>query len=325
MIGILAMLGTAVVALGGNAFTPAGRPGTFAEQMSHADEMAATVWELRRAGWQIVLVHGNGPQIGNLAIQQEEGAALVPPQPLFCLGAMTQGELGSMIAMALHRAAPADLDIAALVTHVEVAADDPAFALPRKPIGPFFDQTEAARLAATRGWTVTEDSGRGYRRVVASPLPLRLLEATTLRALVDSGVLVIAAGGGGIPVVAEGHGFRGIDAVIDKDYAAQVLATSLNANALVLLTGVRHVAADFGTPREQAISTMSADDAERMLATGQFAEGSMAPKVRAAVRFLRGGGEIVVISTPDGALEALTDAPGHDGTRIIATPLRAPT
>ena len=317
------MPGTAVVALGGNAFTPAGRPGTYAEQLSHADEMAAAVWELRRAGWQLVLVHGNGPQIGNLAIQQEEGAALVPPQPLFALGAMTQGELGSMIAMALHRTAPADLAIAALVTHIVVAADDPAFALPRKPIGPFFDRAEAERLALTRGWTVTEDAGRGLRRVVASPLPRRIVEAATIRALVDAGTLVIAAGGGGIPVVADGHGYRGVDAVIDKDHAAQVLAASLGAEALVLLTGVRNVAIDYGTPREHAITDLSAEEAERLLADGQFAEGSMAPKIRAGVEFLRGGGRVVVISTPDGALEALGDAPGHTGTRITAAPLRA--
>lgn len=312
---------TAVVALGGNALTRAGMPGTYAEQTRNATKMATAIWALHRAGWRIVLVHGNGPQIGNLAIQQEEGTALVPPQPLFCLGAMTQGELGSLITIALHQTAGrADMNIATLVTHVVVAIDDPAFAQPSKPIGPFFDESEARRLISTRGWTMGDDAGRGFRRMVASPQPLRIVEAAVLRALVDSGVLVIAAGGGGIPVVAGQHGYSGVDAVVDKDYAAQVLATSLQAEALVLLTGVRNVALDYGTPQEHAITEMSVEQAEQYLADGQFAEGSMGPKVRAGIRFLRTGGQTVVISTPDTAPAALRDQPTrHGGTRIVAS------
>lgn len=312
---------TAVVALGGNAFTRAGMSGTYAEQTRNAARMATAVWALHRAGWRIVLVHGNGPQIGNLAIQQEEGADLVPPQPLFCLDAMTQGQLGSMITMALHQTAGgADIDVATLVTHVVVAIDDPAFAVPRKPIGPFFNESEARVLAPARGWTMGDDAGRGFRRLVASPQPLRIVETAALRALVDSGVLVIAAGGGGIPVVAGQHGYSGVDAVVDKDYAAQVLATSLQAEALVLLTAVRRVALDYGTPHERAITEMSVEQAEQYLADGQFAEGSMGPKVRAGIRFLRAGGQTVVISTPDAAPATLREHPSrHGGTRIVAT------
>jgi carbamate kinase len=231
---------------------------------------------------------------------------------------MTQGQLGSMIAMALHRTSgPARPEIAALVTHVVVSLDDPDFAVPHKPIGPFFAEADARRLAETRNWLMAEDSGRGFRRVVPSPEPLQIVEAATLRAMVDAGVLVIAAGGGGVPVVADEHGYRGVDAVVDKDYAAQVLASSLGAEALVLLTGVPHVLLDFGTPQARAVTEMSADEAERYLEDGQFPEGSMGPKVRAAVRFLRDGGRTVVISTPDGALGALDDQ--RTGTRIVAS------
>jgi carbamate kinase len=284
--------------------------------------MASAVWALHRAGWRIVLVHGNGPQIGNLAIQQEEGADLVPAQPLFCLDAMTQGQLGSMITMALHQTARrAHVDVATLVTHVVVAIDDPAFDHPSKPIGPFFEESQAQAMARTRGWTMGEDAGRGHRRMVASPQPLRIVEAAALRALVDSGVLVIAAGGGGIPVVAGAHGYSGVDAVVDKDYAAQVLATSLHADALVMLTGVRNVALDFGTPRERPVTTMSDQQAQQHLDAGQFPEGSMGPKVRAGIRFLRAGGHTVVITTADAAAATLREHPGrHGGTRIVAAP-----
>jgi carbamate kinase len=308
---------TAVVALGGNAFIGAGRTGTYDEQTRNIAEMAETVWALRQAGWNVVVVHGNGPQIGNLAIQQDEGAALVPPQPLFSLDAMTQGQLGSMIAMALHVAARPDRpEIAALVTHVVVSLDDPDFAVPHKPIGPFFSETDAQRLAQERSWLMTEDSGRGFRRVVPSPEPLQIVEATTIRTLVDSGALVIAAGGGGVPVVSGPNGYIGIDAVVDKDYAAQVLASSLEAEALVMLTGVAHVLLDFGTPQSRAVTELPVDEAERYLKEGQFPEGSMGPKVRAAIRFVRGGGRTAVISSPDGALGALAEE--DTGTRIVA-------
>jgi carbamate kinase len=315
---------TAVVALGGNAFTREGQTGTYADQTQNAAEMARAVCALRKAGWNVVLVHGNGPQIGNLAIQQEDGAALVPPQPLFCLGAMTQGHLGSLITMALHKTACRDdIEVAALVTHVIVSLDDPAFGRPSKPIGPFFPEDEATRLARTRGWTIAEDAGRGYRRVVPSPEPKGIVEAATLRTLVERGVVIVAAGGGGIPVVDSGKGFSGVDAVIDKDYAAETLATLLHAEALVLVTGVSHVALDFGTPKQRAISEIRVEEAERHLADGQFPEGSMGPKVRAGTRFLRNGGRTVVITTPERALGALQEQPGLDGrggTRIVSAP-----
>ncbi len=231
-----------------------------------------------------MLVHGNGPQVGNLAIQQEEGSDVVPEQPLFSLGAMTQGQLGSLFSLALRKVLGARApEIVPLVTHSEVDPADPAFADPTKPIGPFLTAEEAQAFAAERGWAVKEDAGRGWRRVVPSPEPVRILEAGAIRTLLDAGVVVIAAGGGGIPVVPTAGGHRGIDAVIDKDYAAERLATSLGAEALVLVTSVEAVLLDYGTPKQRAMLEISVDDAEAHLAEGQFPEGSMGPKVRAGV------------------------------------------
>jgi carbamate kinase len=318
------MTRTAVVALGGNAFTREDQRGTYAEQAQNARAMAETVHALRRGGWNVVLVHGNGPQVGNLSIQQEEGARVVPPLPLSALGAMTQGQLGSLITMSLHQTAGRQrIEVATLVTHVAVALDDPAFAAPRKPIGPFFDEHEVPGMLEARGWTMAEDAGRGWRRVVPSPEPLGIVEAETVRRLTASGVIVVAAGGGGVPVVDDGRGYTGVDAVIDKDYAAQLLANQLGAEALVLVTGVAHVAVDFGTPRQRRLTEVGVEEVERHLADGQFPEGSMGPKVRAAIRFLRGGGRRVVVTTPEYAASGLRDWDGLDGrmgTRITATP-----
>jgi len=274
------------------------------------------------AGWEVVLVHGNGPQVGNLAIQQEEGSDAVPEQPLFSLGAMTQGQLGSLFALALRKVLGARApDIVPLVTHSEVDPADPAFADPTKPIGPFFTAEEAQAFAAERGWAVREDAGRGWRRVVPSPEPVRILESGPIRTLLDAGVVVIAAGGGGIPVVAAPGGYRGVEAVIDKDYAAERLATALGAEALVLVTSVEAVLLDYGTPKQRAMLEMSVEDAEAHLAEGQFPAGSMGPKVRAGVRFLRHGGEVAVITTPAlvyASLEGtVSELEGRPGTRIV--------
>jgi carbamate kinase len=316
------MAKTAVVALGGNAFTRAGQIGTYQDQEANALAMAKSVCSLLRTGWRVVVVHGNGPQVGNLAIQQEEGAALVPAQPLFALGSMTQGQMGSLICLALHRVGDPWLTGAvAVVTHVAVDADDPAFGEPTKPIGPFFSQEQAEALSHARGWVVKEDAGRGYRRVVASPEPVGIVETTAIRTLLDAGQVVVAAGGGGVPIVRTPTGYAGVDAVIDKDYAAQQLATSLAAEALVLVTGVESVLLDYGTPQQRAIEEMALSEAERHLAEGQFPEGSMGPKVRAAVRFLRYGGEVAVITSPElvyASLEGtVSELEGTVGTRIV--------
>jgi carbamate kinase len=284
--------------------------------------MAKSVCSLLRTGWRVVLVHGNGPQVGNLAIQQEEGAALVPAQPLFALGSMTQGQLGSLICLALHRVGdPWITGAVSIVTHVAVAADDPAFDEPTKPIGPFFPAEQAAELRRSRQWAMKEDSGRGYRRVVPSPEPIGIVETSAIRTLLDAGQVVVAAGGGGVPIVRTATGYAGVDAVIDKDYAAQQLATSLAAEALVLVTGVEAVLLDYGTPEQRPIEEMGCAEAEQYLAAGQFPEGSMGPKVRAAVRFVRYGGEVAVITSPElvyASLEGtVSELEGTAGTRVV--------
>jgi carbamate kinase len=317
------MTKTAVVALGGNALTLPGQAGRCEEMLASAAEMAAAISEVMDLGWRVVVVHGNGPQVGNLALQQE-ATTLVPAQPLAALNAMTQGQLGSLIALSVDLLRGPG-SAASLITHVTVDRADPAFLAPTKPIGPFFDQAQAERLAAERGWVVRPDSGRGYRRVVASPEPTGFVEIDAIRALIDAGLLVIAAGGGGIPLASPGGatggvtgGGRGVyaDAVIDKDRAARLLATLIGAQALLLVTAVDRVMLDYGTPRQAALATMTADEAARHLGEGQFPPGSMGPKIEAALRFLADGGDLAVITTPRLLARTLAGADADGGTRI---------
>ena len=307
------MTKTAVVALGGNALTRLGQFGTAEELAANAAAMAACVNDVLEAGWRVVIVHGNGPQVGNLALQQE-GTSAVPEQPLALLGAMTQGMLGSVIARAIDLLRGCGT-AAALVTHVTVDPADPAFRAPSKPIGPFFEPAEAERLARLGGWVVQPDSGRGYRRVVASPQPVSVIEIEALRALVEAGRLVIAGGGGGIPVLAADP-CRVVDAVIDKDRAACLIARQLGAQALLLVTAVDRVMLDYGTPVQSSLGTITADLAARYLAEGQFPPGSMGPKIEAALRFLDQGGEIAVVTSPELLAATLVGYDGPAGTRI---------
>jgi carbamate kinase len=320
------MANLAVVALGGNAITRSGQRGTYAEQAENARVMAATVYRMREAGWTVVLVHGNGPQVGNLAVQQERGSRAVPELPLFLLGAMTEGQLGSLLALALRQADGGSPKVVSLVTHVVVDQDDPAFARPTKPIGPFLPEREARRQAALHGWVVGEDAGRGYRRLVASPQPLEIIELDEVRALVERGVTVVAAGGGGVPVVRDGPGYRGVDAVIDKDLAAQRLASALGAEVLVLITDVPRVMRDYGTPQASAIGEITVDQAQAYADDHQFPEGSMGPKVRAAIQFINAGGRLVVITNAELAPASLRPDPEsgtEPGTRIVPADLPA--
>jgi carbamate kinase len=310
---------TVVVALGGNAITRTGESGTYAEQSANAREMARAICRMRDAGWNVVVVHGNGPQVGNLAIQQEEGAHRVPVLPMFCLGAMTEGQLGSLITLALHEAGEGRLPgVVTVVTHMVVDPADPAFASPTKPIGPFMDEATALRNADELGWTVGEDAGRGYRRMVASPEPQRIVELDDVRGLVERGSIVIAAGGGGVPVVEDGHALRGIDAVVDKDLAAERLASSLGADALMLVTGVPRVMLDFGKPGARDVAEMTADEAVAHAADGQFPEGSMGPKMRGAIRFVQATGGVAVVTDVDHAVASLAGTGPASGTRIVA-------
>jgi len=312
------MTKTAVVALGGNALTRAGQSGTCDEMLANAAAMASAVHAVIEAGWRAVIVHGNGPQVGNLALQQE-GTAIVPAQPLPLLSAMTQGLLGSLLVRAIDLLRGPGTAVA-MITHVTVDPADPAFGAPSKPIGPFFEPAEARQLAQARGWVVRPDSGRGYRRVVASPEPIGVIEIDALRALVDAGHLVIAGGGGGIPV----HGMApqgGLaDAVIDKDRAAGLIARLLGAQALLLVTAVDRVMLDYGQPTQSELGTITAAEAARHLAEGQFPPGSMGPKIEAALRFLADGGELALITSPDLLAATLTGAGARSGTRIERSP-----
>jgi carbamate kinase len=314
--------GRALIALGGNALCGADQTGTYAEQRENARAMAAAIGELIDAGWQVAVVHGNGPQVGALGVQQEAAAGVVPPQPLFSLSAMTQGYLGSLVALALNERLP-DHQVVSVVTHVVVHGDDPAFTEPSKPIGPFYSASEARRVAAERGWTMADDAGRGFRRVVASPEPLGVLEADTVRRVFDAGLVVIACGGGGVPVTMSADGYVGVDAVVDKDLAAQRLASVLGVDALALVTSVPAVQLGHGTPRQHDLHELSVDDAARYLADGHFAAGSMAPKIAAAIRFIREGGHAVAITTPPLLAPTLAASDGRPaGTLVTATSIR---
>ncbi|MCY3648571.1 MAG: carbamate kinase [Acidimicrobiaceae bacterium] len=321
------MAETAILALGGNALIREDQRGTLEEQYANALAMALSVRSLIRKGWNVVIVHGNGPQVGNLAIQHEGSTDLVPALPLFTLGAMTQGQLGSLICLALNEVCKREITGAvSVITHVEVDPGDPALSHPTKPIGPFFDQTEADALTSVRGWTMVEDSGRGYRRVVPSPRPMAPIEAPAISTLVDLGYIVVAGGGGGIPVSRSADGaYRGVDAVIDKDFAAERIADSVGAQALVMVTGVDAVRLNFGTSQERTVTEMTASVARRHLADGQFPPGSMGPKVEAAIEFVEATGRISAITTPE-LVYATLDEPGGviegpRGTLIVPDPV----
>ena len=323
------MAETAVLALGGNALTRQDQRGTLEEQYANALAMARSVRSLIRKGWNVVIVHGNGPQVGNLAIQHEGSTDLVPALPLFTLGAMTQGQLGSLICLALNEVCKQEISGAvSIITHVEVDPLDPALSRPTKPIGPFFDRSEAAALAAKRGWAMAEDSGRGYRRVVPSPRPMAPIEADAISALVGLGYIVIAGGGGGIPVARSVDGaYRGVDAVIDKDFAAERIADAVGAQALVMVTGIAAVRLHFGTPQEHSVTEMTASEARSLMADGHFPPGSMGPKVEAAIEFVETPGRVSAITTPE-LVYATLDEPagvmeGPRGTRILPDPVPA--
>ena len=315
-----------MLAVGGNALAPNHARGTLEEQQANANGVARLAVGMMEQGWRVVLTHGNGPQVGNLALQHEGGAAaaVIPAQPLFVLGAMTQGQIGHMLALALRNAT--DAPVAAVLTHVVVDAQDPAITRPTKPIGPFFSSSRARVLAAQRGWEIVDDAGRGFRRVVPSPQPVQILEGDAIRTLVDRGFIVVAAGGGGIPVVRRRKRREGFDAVIDKDLTAALLASTVDASALLLLTGIDRVMLDYGTPAERPVTQMTVDEARAHLAEGQFPPGSMGPKVAGAIRFLeadgRGSrsGRSAIITSARLAAAALAGVPASDpaGTRIVA-------
>ncbi|HEV7210525.1 MAG TPA: carbamate kinase [Blastococcus sp.] len=313
-------VGIAVVAVGGNALTRPTQLGRAEEIAANAAEMAGALADLVRAGRQVAVVHGNGPQVGNLALQQDALAPTVPAQPLHQLSAMTQGQLGGVLARAIDAECGAGVAVS-LITHVTVDPTDAAFAHPTKPIGPFLGGQEAEELARDRGWQVVEDAGRGWRRVVPSPRPIGIVELAAVRTLLAAGTVVLAAGGGGIAVSAGPDGrLTALDAVIDKDLAAAALATAVGAGELYLLTGVDCVLLDHGTARERPVHRLDPGEAERHLAAGQFPPGSMGPKITAALTFLRHGGHRAII-TSAALLRAAADGTPDVGTCIERSPV----
>lgn len=306
-----------MVALGGNALARPGDRGTWAEQTARAAEVAILLAGLHAPGGLIV-THGNGPQVGVHLLRSDLLRDRVPPTRLDIAVAATQGELGWVLQRALGAALAARGEtrlVVALLTQVVVDDRDPAFAAPTKFVGAFYSQAEAERNAAELGWRVARDSDRGWRRVVPSPLPQEVVEAEVIGALAAQGRVVIAGGGGGVPVIRRGGQLLGVEAVIDKDLTAALLARRVGASRLIILTGVEHVWIRYGTPEATALETVSAAQLAIYLAEGHFPEGSMGPKIRAALQFLAAGGREVCITTPE-ALGGIDRGGPH--TRIVA-------
>jgi len=306
-----------VIALGGNALQSGKGPADAASQLAVVHQTAAQLARILETGQRLAIVHGNGPQVGRIVLQNEAAAAITPAMPFDVCGAMSQGMIGYHIQQALgEKMGRAGLPgrPVTLVTQVRVDGEDPAFVNPSKPIGPFYSQEEAEGIAETKGYVMKEDAGRGWRRVVASPLPLEIVELAQVRALLEAGFVPITAGGGGIPVVAAGAGLEGVAAVIDKDLAAWRLAEGLDAGTLMILTEVEQVYLRYGKEDQQALGAISAEEMRAYAAEGHFAAGSMGPKVEAALRFVEGGpGRRAVITRLDLALEGLA---GGRGTQL---------
>jgi carbamate kinase len=298
---------TTVVALGGNALVGKGERGTAAEQRMNLRRHCEALRPL--VGEPLVLTHGNGPQVGADLLRAERAADEVPPLPLWLAVAQTQAEIGSLIALELSPVA--DRAVATIVTHVRVDEDDPAFAEPTKPIGPFYSRDQAQRLESERGWHLVEDAGRGWRRVVPSPQPQEISELASIRTLLADDQVAVACGGGGIPVVARDGRLDGIDAVIDKDLASSLLARRLEANRLLILTDVEALFEGFGTSEQRELRSLSPDDAEVLLP--ELAAGSMRPKIEAVIEFVHDTGGEALITSADALQRALD---GEAGTRI---------
>ncbi|MBI5888338.1 MAG: carbamate kinase [Deltaproteobacteria bacterium] len=307
-----------IISIGGNAIIKRNGAGTIAEQFENIQAACAGIARLALDGYRIIVTHGNGPIVGNIVLQNEAAKDILPPMPLYICDADSEGGLGFTIQQAVYnelRKVRSAAECAAVITQVAVDPDDPAFKNPSKPIGPFYAKEEAASLAASCGWVMADDSGRGWRRVVPSPRPVRVIEAGVVERLAASGVIVIAAGGGGVPVVEAADGtLRGIDAVIDKDYATSLLARQTGAGLFVNLTQVDMVYMDFGRPGQKGLPELNVENAKRYLAKGQFHPGSMGPKIESAIEFLESGGQEVIITSPELMGDALK---GRAGTRIF--------
>nr|MBI3611867.1 carbamate kinase [Nitrospirota bacterium] len=314
-----------LVALGGNALVKAGQRGTLDEQTANLQSALAGVAELIRRGHQVVLTHGNGPQVGHILLRAEAARGQAYDLPLDVCVAQSQGETGYVIQQCLQnllrQRGIGDHPVATVITRTLVDPDDPRMAHPAKPVGPFYTQEQAERWRET-GWQIAEDAHRGYRRVVPSPLPIGIVEASVVRRLVEAGVIVIAAGGGGIPVRRKRDGtLVGVEAVVDKDWASSRLAVELGIDKILDLTAVEQVMLDFGTQKERPLAALTVQEARGYLAEGHFAPGSMGPKIEAAVQFLEQGGREVIITSPENALAAFDGSAGtHLRQALVGRP-----
>ncbi|MEJ2700168.1 MAG: carbamate kinase [Desulfuromonadales bacterium] len=308
----------AIVALGGNALIRPGERGEFRQQIRHVRESVVHLPLLLRLGYNLVVTHGNGPTVGHLLLQNEMARDTVPPMPLDVCDADSEGGIGYLTQQALVNelfARAGGGQVVSLITQVVVDPKDSAFTRPTKPVGPYYSAEEAERLRHVKGWVVEEDAGRGFRRMVASPRPLEVVEEKAVRILLRNGVVVVAAGGGGIPVVRRPDGrFEGVEAVIDKDLASALLARRLGASLLVILTAEEFVYRHFGRKEQEAMPLLDTATARELLEAGEFPPGSMEPKIRAAVEFLERGEGEVIITLPERLAAALN---GDTGTRIV--------
>ncbi len=309
---------TAVIALGGNAITQPDQEDTIANQFANTRRSLDVIVELARDGYNLVVTHGNGPQVGNALLRVELARGKAPILPLGVLVGDTEGGMGYMIEQSLQNRLTIeriDRPVVTIITQIIVDEHDPAVQNPSKFIGQFYSEQEARNFEKTRGWQMKKDADRGWRRVVPSPTPLRVVEAETIKRLVDSGVIVIAGGGGGIPVFVDQRGFlEGMDAVIDKDLGSALIGREIGAGVLSILTSVENVALDFGSAMPRPLETCTLSEIKKHYADGQFPAGSMAPKILAAIKFLENGGEMVTISSFTNARAAVN---GHAGTRIV--------
>jgi len=307
-----------LVAMGGHAFMQKGEAGTIEDHERNAATIASLLMTLVERNYYLCVTHGNGPQVGNLLVQQELPGGEVPKLPLDVLVAMTEGSLGYILQQALlneMRRRQMKRYVVTVVTQVVVDENDPAFHVPSKPIGPFLSRQEAERRRDRLGWKVREDAGRGWRRLVPSPQPLRVIQRHMIRDAVSQGHIVVACGGGGIPVKKQADGrYAGLEAVIDKDLTSSVLAVDIGASLLVILTAVPQVYVDFGTPGQRALGAVTLEEIETLHAQGHFPPGSMGPKIEAVIRFLKAGGRRALITDPE-SLPAAID--GRAGTHFV--------
>lgn len=310
-----------MIALGGNALkSKDAKFASFDEQRKVVEATAHHIARLMDEGWSLAITHGNGPQVGDLLLMSRiahDKQRDIPEIPLDAANAHTQGSLGYLIAQAVGNASCDNgtcREIASLVTRVVVDSRDPAFRNPTKFVGPAYPIEQANQLSVRMGWRMKEDRGRGWRRVVASPQPLEIVELPVIKRLMNAGVSVVTVGGGGIPVVREGNTLKGVAAVIDKDRASSLLATGLEVELLVLVTQVEHVYLDFAKPSQRPVAELKVEEAQKLIKTGQFPPGSMGPKIEAAVKFCLNGGRRVLITDPPNLIRGIK---GETGTRIV--------